>query len=214
MRQRRGLEVIFSVFLGFLVAAFIGVGVHTFYPQHREYDAQLQELYRERRDLLGSRPTTELSEEEREQLRELDERQSELVAASQEAHRQWGRRTSIILIALATLVMAVSIVLAEQLPVLNTGLLLGGLFTMVYGVGWIVATDSAISRFLVITFALAVTLILGYFRFVHRRPREKDSRGGGTAASDRNDLTAIEERLRNLEQRVEDAARILGRPRQ
>lgn len=77
-----------------------------------------------------------------------------------------GRNTSIILILFATAVMGISLILSEQLRVISNGLLLGGLFTMVYGVGWIIASGESVARFGVIVFALTVTLALGYLKFV------------------------------------------------
>ena len=92
--------------------------------------------------------------------------------------------------------MAVSLVRANQLPVISNGLLLGGVFAMVYGVGWIVATDTSVARFVVMTVALVITLALGYVRFV-RRPAisalpSGRSVGGGEGLAD------IEQRVRQL----------------
>ena len=48
------------------------------------------------------------------------------------------------------------------------GLLLGGVFTMLYGVGWIISSEANVARFVVMTIALVVTLGLGHMRFVRR----------------------------------------------
>jgi hypothetical protein len=58
------------------------------------------------------------------------EARNELSHAMREAREDWGRSTSIILIVLATLTMVVSLVRAEQLPVISNGLLLAGVFTV------------------------------------------------------------------------------------
>ena len=86
----------------------------------------------------------------------------------------WGRNTSIILITFATLVMSISLIMSDRLKVISNGLLLGGLFTMLYGTGWIIATGTSQARFFVMTAALAITLGLGYVRFVRER-RDSDS---------------------------------------
>lgn len=118
-----------------------------------------------------------------------------------------------ILIGLATLVMAISLVRADQLPVISNGLLLGGVFTMVYGVGWILVSDTSITRFLVLTVALATTLGLGYVRFVRARAPGEVRAGPGPAPAEGPGETGsgeLEERLRILEKRMEDAAAALG----
>ena len=109
----------------------------------------------------------------------------------------------------ATLTMAVSLVRAGQLPVIGNGLLLGGVFTMLYGVGWIVATDTSVTRFLVMTVALAITLGLGYVRFVRRGRPSPVTAGPGVPAGE--GLADIERRVRDLEERMHEAAQALAR---
>ena len=82
--------------------------------------------------------------------------------------KPWCLSTSIILIVFATLVLVVSLVRADQLQVISNGLLLGGVFSMLYGVGWIAFTGTSVLRFLVMTVALGITVGLGYVRFVRR----------------------------------------------
>lgn len=209
--RRNGLEVLFSIFLGILVVAFVGAGVYTFYSPPREYDAPLRELDEQRRAIIDSRRLADLSAEEREQINEIDVQRDLLWEASRSAHERWGRTTSIILIAIATLAMAVSLVRADQLPVISSGLLLGGVLTMLYGVGWIVTTDSAMSRFAVITVALMITLLFGYIRFV--RQRSISSTVHTVPGEGAINMASMEQRLRDLEQRLDEAAGALGRDR-
>ena len=77
----------------------------------------------------------------------------------------WQLTTSIALLICATLVMLASLVRPEKVPVISNGLLLGGLFTMVYAVGMSIGATHSWLRFGVITVALAVTVALGWFRF-------------------------------------------------
>jgi hypothetical protein len=120
----------------------------------------------------------------------------------------------VILIVFATLAMGVSLVRADQLPVISNGLLLGGLFTMLYGVGWIVATDTSIARFLVMTAALVITLGLGYVRFVRRGTTSPSpSPVVGSAIPETEGLAHIERRVRELEERMNEAAHALGHSR-
>jgi hypothetical protein len=79
---------------------------------------------------------------------------------------------------------------------------------MLYGVGWIIATDTSISRFLVMTVALVITLALGYVRFVRRGTVPVVAAGAGL--TDAPGLADFERRLRDLENRLDDAASALG----
>lgn len=200
-RTNAGLQIIFSIFLGIMVMAFIGVGVYTFYPPPDPAgQEELQELYRQQEDVQRFKDPTALTDAERDRLTEVQDKirvVEDRLAAQREV---WGRNTSIILIAFATLTMAISLIRAEQLPVISNGLLLGGVFTMIYGVGWIVATGTSRARFFVMTVALVITLVLGYVRFVARRAAKGEASAGGAAAA--GDAGAIEARLTAIERRL------------
>jgi hypothetical protein len=203
-----GLRTIFSFFLGLMFTAFAGVGVYTFYPPSEEFNTQIRDLDRREEIVRDSRPADRLTEEDRAQIQELNLQRYALEDAYEEAQRPWGRTTSIILMVTATLAMVVSLVRASQLPVISNGLLLGGVFTMLYAVGWIIATDSSIARFVVMAIALLITLALGYLRFVHRG--KTAASGADAVMPDADGLANIELRLRELEARMSEAARALS----
>lgn len=203
-----GLRTIFSFFLGLMLVAFAGVGVYTFYPPPDEFRTEIRELDRREEMIRDSRPADQLTEEDRAQIREVTEQRYAVEDAMREAQRPWGRTTSIILMVVATLAMAVSLIRAEQLPVISNGLLLGGVFTMLYGVGWIIATDVSKARFVVMAVALVITLALGYVRFVRSATTAADKTGAG--GPDAEGMADIELRLRALEDRMQEAARALG----
>lgn len=204
-----GLQTIFGFFLGLMVTSFIGVGVYTFYPPpDRPLRDTITSLNRQQQEIRATKAPNDLSPADRENIQELQRQIDHAQDQSRGAGEAWGRRTSIILIALATVAMAVSLLRAVQLPVISNGLLLGGVFTMVYGVGWIIATDSSTVRFFVMTAALAITLGLGYVRFVrqqHRGPVE--SVASGPSIGNASDL---ERRVRVLEDKMTRAAGALG----
>lgn len=202
-----GLRTIFSFFLGLMLTAFVGVGVYTFHPPPDRFEDELRDISRREQEIRNSRRPDELSAADREQIQELNRQRNELTDATAEARIPWRRRTSITLIVFATLAMAVSLVRADQLPVISNGLLLGGLFTMLYGVGWIIATDTSVARFLVMTVALVITLGLGYVRFVRRAQSPPGS--GEPGITEAEGLAGLERRIRNLEERMNDAANAL-----
>jgi hypothetical protein len=211
MKRDAGLRTIFSFFLGLMLTAFVGVGVYTFHRPPEQFDSQIRDLDRREGAIRSARPPGALTTADLDQIQEINRQRRELVDAAEEARKPWGRSTSMILIVFATLVMGVSLVRADQLPVISNGLLLGGFFTMLYGVGWIVATDTSITRFLVMTAALVITLGLGYVRFVHRGTTSPIAAGSPIQESE--GLAQIERRVQDLEERMNEAARALGHNR-
>lgn len=216
-RQQYALQTIFSFFLGLMVLAFIGIGVITFYPQP-DYDEppEMRELQREQEAIYSKDRDGEMSAADQKRVDELQEEMDALWEEQEEVRQNWARNTSIILILFATAVMGISLVLSEQLRVISNGLLLGGLFTMVYGVGWIIASGESIARFGVIVFALAVTLGLGYLKFV--RGREAAATAVAVAGAggeiDAAALGPLMARIEALEARTEAAAEALGARRE
>ena len=208
MGQSTGLRIIFSFFLGLMLTAFVGVGVYTFHPPPDQYDSEMRDLRHREQSIRDGKPSDELTAAERDEIQEIRRQRHELMEAAEEARKPWALSTSIILMVFATLAMVVSLVRADQLPVISNGILLGGVFTMLYCVGWIVATDSSVARFAVMTVALVVTLGLGYIRFV--RIGSASSAQEGSMIMEGEGFAEIERRLRNLEDRMNQAAQALG----
>lgn len=212
-RQQYALQTIFSFFLGLMVLAFIGIGVITFYPQPEwEETPEMRELYREQESIWSKDRDGQLSEEDQRRVDDIQEQIDQINEEQEEIRQVWARNTSIILILFATGVMGVSLIRSEQLRVISNGLLLGGLFTMVYGVGWIIASGESIARFAVIVFALAVTVGLGYLKFVRGKEAAAQvaavvGTGGEIDAAALGPLVA---RIEALEARTEAAADALG----
>lgn len=205
------LRTIFSFFLGLMLAAFVGVGVYTFHSSPERFDSQLRDLVRREQTIRNSRPPNELEASDRDQIQEINRQRNDLTDAAEKARKPWVQSTSIILMVFATLTMAVSLVRPGQLPVISNGLLLGGVFTMLYSVGWIVASDTSITRFLVMTAGLLTTLGLGYLRFVRRSATSPATAGSGI--QDGEGFAEVERRVRVLEERMNEAAHALGHRR-
>lgn len=205
MSDTRGgstLQTLFAIFLGLMVTAFVGVGVYTFYPSPAEqFQGRITNLDRQQQAIRNSRPDVALSDSDRARIQSIVDQRDKLQDASSAATARWSARTSIILVAFATLAMAISLVAFARVPVLDGGLLMGGVFTMLYGVGWVIASGNSTSRFVVMTIAFAITLALGYVRFARRRAPVEVSGGG---------VTDLEQRVHALEQRVAQAATALS----
>ncbi len=85
-------------------------------------------------------------------------------------YAQWQLWTGIILLVIATALLAVSLALPDEQVVISNGVLLGGVGTMLYAVGMTVSTNNSIWRFVVVAIALVVTVGIGYLKFSRRRP--------------------------------------------
>ena len=221
------LQAIFAVFLGLMITAVVGVGVYTFHPNPGdESQDQIQALYDERSAIDGCNSPTpnecktwnQLTAAERARAKAIDAQVTALQRASEEKSSQWRMSTSVILIVIATMLMAVALALGDSVSVLSNGILLGGLFTMLYGVGWGLASGNSVTRFLVLVAALAVSLVLGYLKFVRgRRPTGladgSPTAGAGAAPPGGGSPAQVAElsaRVAALERRLAAAAAGLG----
>jgi hypothetical protein len=212
-RQHDALQTIFSFFLGLMVVAFIGVGVNTFYPMPSErYQPQINALY-DQQSLLNASGKT-LTPAEQAQMTDIQRQINDLQNREQAESQSWSLNTSIILMLFATAVMGVSLLQSAKLRLLSNGLLLGGLFTMIYGMGWTIASGTSYLRFFVVLFALAVAIGLGYAKFVWLRkgeaaaPVASSVGGAGVAPADVAGLAA---RVAALEAKTDAAAAAFGR---
>ena len=223
------LQAIFAVFLGLMITAVVGVGVYTFYPNPASAtQEQVQQLYQERERVQGCTSfegctsPEQLTDAQRAELQALDEQIRALEPTAGDQREAWSQRTSVLLIVIATALMAVALLLGESVTVLSNGILLGGLFTMLYGVGWGIASGDSVTRFLVLVGALAVSLGLGYLKFVRGRqaptspvpgpgpvnaPAAPDGSSGPVPSAELADLAA---RVADLERRLASAAALLG----
>ncbi|MEN8164809.1 MAG: hypothetical protein ABFS37_11825, partial [Acidobacteriota bacterium] len=182
----------------------IGIGAYTFHPPPKEFDQEIRKLNQREQEIREAGQSDEWTAEERDEIESIRLQRSELRIEKQEALKPWSFSTSIILILFSTLLLAVSLLGVERLQVVSNGLLLGGVFTMLYGIGWIAFTGTSIPRFLVMTVALVVTLVLGYWRFV------RQGRRSTTPDFETRELENIERRLQDLEERLDRAAQALG----
>lgn len=218
-RQHGALQIIFSFFLGLMVTAFIGVGVYTFYaPPEQALQDKLQKLYRQQEDIQNFKEPAKLSDADKAQLKSIQSQIRDLEDKSRIGQENWARNSSIILVTFATIIMSISLIRADQLRVISNGLLLGGIFTMLYGVGWIIASRSSQGRFWVITAALAITIGLGYLKFVRDRA-SKSSAGTALAGAGAEgagapiasaEVAGLVARVAALEGRLGAAAAALG----
>lgn len=222
------LQFIFSLFLGVLLVVFVGVGVWTFYPQPFDQNSpeqrELDRLYRQQSAEFEGKGGDSVSSPEAERIQK---RIDELNDKMQKQRDDWSRNTSIVLMAFATVLMAVSLTLPETMKVFSNGFLLGGMFTLIYGTGWSFAGGDSRVRFYVVAVALLLSVGFGYLRFIRGRKEAAEAAvagaGGAGAAGaagmavgasgaevDAGELAAIARRVAELERRAAAAAEALG----
>lgn len=155
--ENKMLTFLYSIFLGLLLAIFIGVGVNTFYPGPKppQYPVELNTYGKELTDeQLATQQAYEITSREHE-----------------EKMKPYNRNVSMITLSAAVLLLALSLFLEKRnIKVISDGVMLGGLFTLLYSLGRGFAAQDSKYTFVVITVGLVIVLYLGYHRFV--RPHQ------------------------------------------
>jgi hypothetical protein len=153
------IKYVYIVFIGILLAAFVGVGIAAFYkgPKPPEYPVELQypEIKENAYLATPSAQRVKLQQEQDSQFKEfrnLDE--------------IYQRNVSIIALLAAVIMLVISLTLLKQIQVIADGLLLGGVITLGYSVVRGFGSNDDMVRFMVVTASLLVSIILGYIKFV------------------------------------------------
>jgi len=157
------MRIVFMFFVGAILALFVGFGIHTFYPPPEPPDTALIEL--------KANPT----DAEVQQASEARE-------AYDTAYQAYSRRVSIVSMGGAVILLALSLGLERKNKVMANGILLGGLFTLVYGVARGFVSRDTTTLFITLTIALALVMFLGFRRF--RRPQGDDPAPAGPTNQD------------------------------
>jgi hypothetical protein len=139
------LAMIYTLALGLIVCAFVEIGLYTFL---KEPESPWPD---------GYEPAETYEEKQK-----LAERQN----IYNEAIQRRNGIVTVLSLVFATALLAISLLTSARLGVLSNGILLGGVFTLLYGVGLGIRTGGRILRFVVATISLVVALALGYIKFV------------------------------------------------
>jgi hypothetical protein len=209
-RQHDALQTIFSFFLGLMVVAFIIIGVITFYPSPIDQSQMQTRPLQEQLTVLYSKNTTPTVDDQA-RIKTLETQIASLQTGTYVSEQNWTLNTSIILILFASLAAGISLVRSEQLRVVSNGLLLGGLFTMLSGMGFSLASGVSYLRFFVVLFALAVAIALGYAKFVWLRKGEPQAAARAGSGIEPEDVSGLAARVAALEARTSAAAAALGK---
>ncbi len=159
MEDNKTLQLVYTFFVGILIALFIGVGISTFYaePASPKYPVEINSYGKE------------LTAEQEEKLRALDTERE----AYNERMKPYNRNVSVIVLIAAVMLLVASILLEKKIQLLSDGIMLGGLFSLIYGIGRGFASQNTRYVFVVISLGLATVLYLGYHRFVSKPAKRK-----------------------------------------
>lgn len=151
----RGMYILF---LGILIAAFVGVGIASF------YEAPVQPVYTPYPQAPNVPIATD-SGKIMQQEREMQKQQEVYTAQS----ALYNRNVSLISLIAAVAILMGSIIFSQRLYILADGLLLGSSITLIYSIGRGFAAHDNIYQFLVVSVSLGVVLFIGYIKFLRQQ---------------------------------------------
>ena len=148
------LKLIYTVFLGIMLALFVGFGVATFYtaPKMPEYPSKLQYSEPAKMD------TPELIVERK----AFDDKQKTF----NDANKLYRGRVFIIVVICAVLILAIGLLLEHRIMILSDGFLLGGVLLLAYALINAFMTENTRYQFVAVTVGLVISLVLGWLKFI------------------------------------------------
>ncbi|MGI5827678.1 MAG: hypothetical protein ACOX6V_01500 [Patescibacteria group bacterium] len=154
------LKSAYTVFIGVLLATFVGVGIAAFYqaPQYPE--------------LSRTKPSPLLLEDREKnatlsaEIVKEQELMEDVYQKYQDETKLYNRNVSVISLSASVLLLILSLTLASKLVVIADGLLLGGVLTLLYSIIRGFQSEDSKFRFVVVSIGLVISLVLGYIKFV------------------------------------------------
>lgn len=152
------VKVLYKLFLALMIALFVGFGISVFYPAPKapDYPTTLERL-----------EGKSMSEEQKKTEEEFLSQQKKF----EKDFATYNRNVSAIIIGISILLLILSLTLLLPIEMIGDAVLLGGLFTLVYGIIRGLMTNDSKFQFIVVTVGLIVAIILGYIKFI--KPNRK-----------------------------------------
>jgi len=158
--RSRTIEIIYTIFLGIIIAVFVGLGISAFYnePKYPEMPSTLKVYSVPVESPNDSTISADLVDKQEKYDKQVEDYQKNI--------NDYNRNVSIIALIASIIALSVSLLLAQKLLVIADGVLLGGVFTLLYSVVRVFGSGDDKVRFLVVTVGLCVALTLGYIKFI------------------------------------------------
>jgi len=155
------IRYVYIVFVGILLAVFVGVGIAAFYkgPKPPEYPSEIQYPM----ITQPGQPVDATEEASRQKLQINIDQDFKNYNLQNEVYQ---RDVSIIALVGALIMLILSLTLFKEILVIADGLLLGGVLTLGYSVIRGFGSNDDMVRFLVVSASLFISLVLGYIKFV------------------------------------------------
>ena len=151
------IKYVYTVFLGLLIAIFVGVGISVFYTQPTMPNYPNQ---------LNTYPEKTLTEEQARQNDELQKQYDTEYQAWNDKMETYNRNVSIIALLFSVALVALSFVLLRKSEIIANGVMLGGVFTLVYSLIRGFMSMNTKYSFAAVTVALILAIVIGYTRIV------------------------------------------------
>lgn len=145
-----GIEIIYTTFIAILIALFFGLGISAFYnePQAPNFD---ETIYQTNQNSEKTKPGDSYQ-------KDYENYQKDLAI--------YNRNVSIIALALSVVALSIALIFISNISIISNGVLLGGIFTLIYSIIKGFSTDNIQYRFIIVTLGLIIALILGYIKFI------------------------------------------------
>ena len=154
------LRFIYTIFLALTVVLFIGLGIDAFYPGPKmpDYPVELQSI----------KPTCDSNSDQIIAQEKYDQAQREY----NDALKPYNRDVAIITFICAIIILIISLTLLAKIQMIADGVLLGGVFTTIYGIIRGLMSEDTKFRFIIVTFGLIIALTLGYIKFIRTKEEQ------------------------------------------
>lgn len=149
------IKSIYNIFLALLIALFVGFGIDSFYmaPKYPEYP---------NKPIIAESGKEEDMQKQLEISQEFEEKSKNY----REELKQYNRNVSIVAIGISVIILILSLTFLSKIHTIANGILLGGVFTTIYGLIRGIMSDSSVFRFAIIAIGLIITLTIGYVKFI------------------------------------------------
>ncbi len=151
------LRLIYTLLLGVFLAIFVGVGISAFYkgPTYPDMPAVLKYCTTEVKNAQQYSEFKKVAE--RFDIQEKSFRSNELL---------YNRNVTIIAVIAAIILVIASLTLFKKILLIADGILLGGVFTLIYSIIRGFSAEDSRFQFVVVTIGLIISLVLGYIKFI------------------------------------------------
>jgi len=153
------IRVLYKLFLGLLVALFVGFGVSVFYsaPKAPDYPVALENIGANGMTKAQEKVNTDYSKREK---------------TYQTEFAKYNRNVSAIVIVSSIILLLISLTILLEVAIIGDGILLGGIFTLGYGIIRAFMSESNKYQFGAVTVGLIVALILGWWKFLRAETKK------------------------------------------